>query len=96
MCVSLEGLHNSKPCESAGVKILRVMTISEQMCARNAVPCMWDDDSRAVPNPNPWFPEVSVIPSDPLMFENLCSGKLIVFGGLSGGLIEDYLEERGA
>lgn len=30
------------------------------------------------------------------MFENLCSGKLIVFGGLSGGLIEDYLEERGA
>ena len=48
------------------------------------------------PNPNRWFPEVSVIPSDPLMFENLCSGKLIVFGGLSGGLIEDYLEERGA
>jgi hypothetical protein len=47
-------------------------------------------------NPNRWFPEVSVIPSDPLMFENLCSGKLIVFGGLSGGLIEDYLEERGA
>jgi len=81
VCVSLEGLHNSKPCESAGVKILRVMTISAQS-AQNAVPCR--------------FPEASVRPSDPLMFENLCSGKLIVFGGFSGGLIDNYLAERGA
>ena len=75
-----------------------------QLRAQNAVACMWDDDTCAVPNRNRWFPgnrafqkpDVSVRPSDPLMFENLCSGKLIVFGGLSGGLIEDYLEERGA
>ena len=71
----------SNPCESAGVKILRVMIISGQG-AQNAVPCR--------------FPEASGRPSDALMFENLCSGKLIVFGGFSGGLIDNYLAERGA
>jgi hypothetical protein len=30
------------------------------------------------------------------MFENLCSGKLLLFGGFSGGLIDDYLEGDGA
>ena len=62
-------------------------------------PLAWDDDSCAVPNSKCWFPEVSVSPSDPsgsLMFENLCSGKLIIFGGLSGGIINDYLEGDGA
>jgi hypothetical protein len=72
---------NSNPCESAGVQILRVMTISGQG-AQNAVRCR--------------FPQTSVRPSDALMFENLCSGKLIVFGGFSGGLIDNYLAERGA